>query len=339
MATVQISDVIIPEVYGSYGTVDDTEKTAFVQSGVAVTDGALQAKAASGGHSLHLPFWNDLDPTDEPNLSSDNPATIATPLKITAGEQVARMAYINQWYSSADLAGQIAGSDPNQRIRNRFSTYWQRQFQRRVMASSLGVLADNVANDDGDMVHDISVDVAADITSAQLFARGAFTSAAFSLGDMFESTTVLAVHSVVYQRIIDNDEDVEDVRDSDGTLLYRAYMGRRLIIDDQMPVAPTGTGTGFKYTSILFGRGAIGYGDGNPKVAMETMREGMQGNGGGVEYIGERKDWLIHPAGFAVGSAPSAVAGYTLAQLRLAATWDRVVPRKAVPMAFLITNG
>lgn len=338
MAATRLTDVIIPEVYQTYSTVDDTEKTAFVQSGIAVSNPDLEAKASSGGHTLHLPFWKDLDASAEPNLSSDDPSQLATPQKITAGDQEARMAYLNQWYSAADLAGEMAGSNPMQRIRNRFSVYWQRQFQRRMLAMSSGILADNITSNDGDMVNDISVDDGAQIGAGNLFRRSAFTSAAFTMGDMFESVTAMAVHSVVYNRIIDNDENVEDAKDADGTL-YKLYMGRRLIIDDQMPVVPVTTGTGFKYTSVLFGAGAFGYGDGSALVPVETERRGREGNGGGVEYVGERKSWLIHPFGYKVSTAPANVAGYTLAELKGAVTWERVVERKSVPLAFLVTNG
>lgn len=338
MATVRLSDVIIPEVYNSYSAVDDIEKTAFFQSGVVAQNDMLNQVANSGGHSVELPFWKDLDANQEPNLSSDNPEDKATPNKISTGRQSARVAYLNQWYSAADLAGELAGSSPNERIRARFATYWQRQWQRRAIATTNGVLAGNVANDDSDMVHDISVDDAANITSGQLFKRDAFTGSAFTLGDMVDGLGAIAVHSMVYKRMVDND-DVEFVKDSTGTMRIPIFMGKRVIVDDSMPVVPVTTGTGFKYTSVLFGEGAIGYGEGSPTVPMEVQRQGLEGNGGGVEYIGERKTWIVHPLGFKIASDPASISGFTNAELAAAGTFERVVERKNVPMAFLITNG
>lgn len=338
MATVRLSDVIIPEVYNSYSAVDDIEKTAFFQSGVVTQDAMLNQVANSGGHTVELPFWKDLDANQEPNLSSDNPAEKATPNKIGTGRQSARVAYMNQWYSAADLAGELAGSSPNERIRARFSAYWQRQWQRRAIATANGVLAGNVASNDGDMVHDISVDDGANITSGQLFKRDAFTGAAFTLGDMVDGLGAIAVHSMVYKRMVDND-DIDFVKDSTGTMQIPTFMGKRVIVDDGMPVVPVGTGTGFKYTSVLFGAGAFGYGEGSPTVPMEVERQGLEANGGGVEYIGERKTWIIHPLGFKVASDPSNIAGHTNTELADAGTFERVVERKNIPMAFLISNG
>ena len=336
MATVQLSDVIVPEVYATYTAVDNPEKTAFFESGVAVRNPMLDTKANEGGDRLNVPFWNDLDPDQEPNLSSDNPAASATPQKVTAGKQIAQMAYLNQPYSSTDLAGEIAGSNPMQRVRNRFGRYWMRQWQRRALAPLEGILADNVANDSGDMVEDISIADGNNAAASNLFSRGAFTNAAFTLGDQFESTSAIAVHSVVYKRMVDND-DIEFIPDSNGRLTIPTFMGRRVIVDDGMPVEAGGT-SGFVYTSMLFGEGAIGYGEGSPLNPVETDREPLQGNGGGVDILIERKSWLIHPFGFAVNATPAADS-FSLTELRTAATWDRVVPRKTVPLAFLKTNG
>jgi hypothetical protein len=344
MALVQLTDVVIPEVYLSYQTVDDPELTAFFESGVAVRSAVLDQAANSGGSITHLPFWKDIDPDDEPNYSDDT-TNNADPDKIGTGEQIARIAYLNKGMSAADLVTELAGSDPMLRIRARYSTYWQRQWQRRVIASLVGVLADNVANDGGDMVEDISIADGNAATDANLWSRGAFTNAAFTLGDRFQETSAIAVHSMVYKRMVDND-DIEFIQDSRTSLLIPTFMGRRVIVDDGMPVVAGGT-SGFVYTSILFQNGAVGFGSGSPRVPVEVDRNASGGNGGGIETLWERKTWVAHPYGFkftsntVTGGAATVATGRsaTLANLRLAANWDRVVDRKLVPLAFLKTNG
>jgi hypothetical protein len=337
MAVTRLSDVIEPEVYASYDAVDSPERTAFFDAGVAVRNGALDAKASSGGTILDIPFWNDLDASIEPNYSTDNPADVATPNKIDADLMIARVGYLNQGYSAADLVSEIAGSNPMQRIRNRFGTYWMRQWQRRTLAMFAGIVADNVANDAGDMVEDISIADGDAATDANLFSRSAFVNAAFTLGDRFQDTTAIAVHSMVLKRMIDNDE-VEYLPDSKGQLTIPSFMGRRIIVDDGMPVVAGGT-SGFVYTSILFAPGAIGYGDGNPLVPVEVEREASQGNGGGVETLWERKTWIIHPFGYQFKSVSVTGQTPTWTNLKNAANWDRVVDRKLLPFAFLKSNG
>ena len=335
MATVQLTDVIVPEVYSSYTSVNSPEKTAFVESGIVLSNALLNAKANTGGTTENIPFWNDLDASVAPNLSSDDPTSSATPNKITAGKMVARLAYLNQWYSAADLAGEIAGSNPMERIRNRFGSYWKKQWQKRLIATCNGILADNVANDSGDMVKDVASESMAGQSATTLFNRNAFTDAVYTLGDMAEELTAIGVHSAVMAQMTKND-DIDFIPDSEGRLTIPTYMGLRVIVDDGFTVT-AGTTDGVKYTSVLFGRGAFGYGEGMPTVPVEVERQALQGDGGGVEYIGERKTWILHPFGFANTATPAGESE-SLAELAAAASWNRVVERKNVPLAFLITN-
>lgn len=333
----QIQDVIVPEVYATYTAVDSPEKTAFFDSGVIVRNVMLDSRATSqGGDTYNLPFWNDLDSDLEPDLSddSDNKAAIN---KITAGLQIARSAFVNKNFGSKDIAGELAGSSPMQQVSNRFGTYWMRQWQRRLIATCDGIFADNVANNGGDMVHNVAIEDGDAATEAELFSRTNFTSALFTLGDMASDITAIAVHSVVYKRMVDND-DVDFIPDSQGNATIPTYMGKRIVVDDGMTVVPGAT-SGFKYRSILFGNGAFGYGEGTPEVPMEMDRDPLDGQGGGSGYIMERKTWLLHPFGFAVGTAPANGITYSLAELRQEAAISRVVERKNCPIAFLQTNG
>lgn len=217
-----------------------------------------------------------------------------------------------------------------------------RQWQRRAICSLEGVIADNVANDAGDMVNDISGATNADVAATTLFSREAFTTAAFTSGDNFNDYTAIAVHSVVYKRMVDND-DIAFIPDSNGRLTIPTFMGRTVIVDDGMPfTAAAGTGgtdAAAKYTSFMFAGGLLGYDEGTPKTPVEINREAAQGNGAGVETLWERKSWVIHPFGTQFLSATLTNGSATWAQLRLAANWDRVIDRKNVPFAALITNG
>ena len=335
MANVRLTDVIVPEVYVSYTAVDSPEKTAFVESGIVVQSGLLDEKANTGGDTINIPFWKDLDSAIEPNLSNDDPASYATPNKIATGKQVARLAYLNQWYSGTDLAAEIAGSNAMERVRNRFGSYWKKQWQKRLIASCNGILADNVANDSGDMVIDVAVEAVISQTALTLFNRGSFTDAVYTMGDMAEELTAIGVHSAVMAQMVKND-DIDFIPDSSGKLTIPTYMGLRVIVDDGFTVV-AGATTGYKYTSVLFGTGAFGYGQGTPLNPVETKRDELAANGAGVDFIGERKTWILHPFGFADTGTPAGQS-YTNTELALATTWDRVIERKNVPMGFLVTN-
>lgn len=338
MAETRLVDVVVPEVFNEYMTVDSPELSLFWDSSVVMRNAMLDAHANSGGNVAHIPFWRDLDADNEPNISIDDPAVDSTPDKITAGQQQALVAYLNQSWSAMDLAGELAGSDPVDRIIARVNAYWVRQWQRRLIASVVGVFEDNVANDDGDMVHDIATDAVGAPDPAELFGGAAAIAAEATLGDQIGEVSMIAMHSKVYSRARTLDL-IEFVRESDNNTQFATYGGKPVLVDDGLP-AVAGTER-ISYTTIFFGPGAFGYGEGAPKVPTEVDRNPEKGRGSGLEVLFNRRTWLLHPFGFFFDATFPAepVGGATLAELRDAAPWSRVIDRKNVPLAFLRTNG
>lgn len=337
---IRLSDVFIPAVYGSYTSINNPETSAFVQSGVITTNDFLNAVAGQGGKLVTVPFWKDIDPNLEPNYSNDDPADLAVPNGLGTGTMTARSAWLNQGFAEMDLVAELSNQEPLQQVRNRFGTYWLRAQERRLVATCVGLLADNVANDGGDMIVDISGNAGA----AALFSGDAFIDAAYTMGDQVENLRAIAMHSAVSARL-DKNNEIQTVRASDGTIVVKTYKGRVVIMDDSLPVS--GTGADRVFTSILFGGGAIGFGGvegnvfglgvGSPKTPAAVTRKEEAGNGGGSETIWERRTWMMHPFGFEwiENGAAMAEMSPTLADLRLGAHWSRVVSRKQAPIAFI----
>ncbi|MBA3352281.1 MAG: phage coat protein [Blastocatellia bacterium] len=338
MAVVRLSDAYVADVYNSYTSVNNPETSRFVVAGVVRTSELFTGIARDGGKNVTVPFWLDIDPEIEQNYSNDDPADLAVPNKIGSDTMTARKAWINQGFSAMDLVSELAGSDPLQHIKNRFGTYWTRRFERRVIAQAVGVLADNVANDGGDM----QIDISAAVGDLAKFGSDAFIDAAYTAGDQADQFRAIAVHSSIEARMVKNDE-VVFIPDSKGALTIPTYRGRVVISTDNMPV--TGVGADRIYTSILFGTGAIGFagiegsafgfGQGIPQTPSEVERTPAAGNGGGQETIWERKTWLLHPFGFEWIEGTLVEFSPTDADCRLAAHWNRVVSRKQVPLAFI----
>lgn len=336
MALTQLGDIIDVVVYRDLPQVNGPELSAFFASGVVTRNAMLDEIARAPGKIAELPFWGDLDADDEVNYSSDDPDSNGVTQKIAQGEQIARKAFVNKGWQAADLASELAmGAEAMEAIRARTGVYFLRQWQRRLIATCNGILADNVANNDSDMVHDVAAEAVADQSEETKFSQDAFIEAAFTLGDHAEDVTAIAVHSTVAKQITKLN-GAEDVRDSEGNLLYRAYLGRRIIVDDGLPVI-AGTTDGFKYVSVLFGQGAFGYGEGSPLVPVEVERNGAAGDGGGIETLWERNTWLLHPHGFQQKGTPAGES-FTLAELANATSWSRVLDRKLVKLAFMVTN-
>lgn len=346
MAITTIGDIVTGQtpVLLSYMTQDPVEKTAFFESGI-LTPTPYAAAIANGPSNLaNIPFWKAIDSSIEPNYSNDVYQDIATPRAINTGEMMSRVAYLNEGFGQADLTVELTSQNPLQSIASRMDNFWMRQAQRRLIATSLGIYNDNVSATDA---YHTQNDMVVDVSATLGFDAGAFIDATQTMGDALMGPNgdvlgTIVMHSFVYgqarkQQLIDFQ------RDADNNTMFATYQGYRVVVDDSMTVV--GAGADRKFISIIFGQGAIGYGEGSPTTPVEYERSASRGNGGGVEVLWSRKTWMLHPLGYSFTSAVITGNGSeTIARsaswqdLANATNWNRVVDRKHVPIAFLVTG-
>lgn len=325
MSTTQLADVIQPHEFTQYVTQNSMELSALVQAGIVSRNQVIQSQLSAGAESFTVPFWNDL-PNDEADIVNDDPTDNSTPRKIDAGKQVVRKSFLHGSWSAMNLASELAGSDAIARIQERVASYWERQMQRRLVSSLNGVMADNAANNAGDMILDISAAAGA----LAKFSPAAVIDAAGTMGDQLSNLTGIAMHGDVYRAALKADL-IEFVKPSEGSLALPTFRGLLVVQDDMMPK------TGTDYVTALFGAGAFGYGLSAPSIAAGTEIENLPsaGNGGGQQVLHSRVNLAVHPAGFkwiddvVLGESP------TIAELANVGNWSRVVERRAVPLAFL----
>lgn len=345
--TTRVSDVIVPEIFTPYAQNRTAEKSRIIQSGLVTRSEELDRLLAGGGLTFQVPSFRDLDneadristdtsvPFDHPDATL--PAGVArppNPLKIQTLKEIAvRMNRNNSW-SSSDLAAILAGTDPMERIADLVSSYWTRRLQAAFIATWNGVIADNVANDAGDYVHDISGSAfSAGVTN---FSAEAFLDTSVTMGDSMEDLTAVVVHSVVYNRMQKNNL-IDFIPDSEGRVTIPTFLGREVIVDDGIPR------NGNVYDTWLFGGGATQMGVGTPPVATEVDRKAGGGNGGGQDVLYSRVMWTLHPTGHAwtgtAGDGGPANTGTAADDLDEAASWNRVYPeRKQIKFARLVTR-
>src|SRR5690606_9391777 len=281
----------------------------------------LDAIANGSQGTAEINYWQDLDADEAPNISNDDPDDLGEVGKASQASMTARVLYLNKGYGVADLTAELANTEPMQHIRNRFGTYWTRQWQRYLLGSARGIIASNIANNDGDMVIDAGASISAE----------AFQDAAFTAGDAADQFGAIGVHSVVMNQMVKQDL-IEYLRDSEGRIILATYLGKPVFMDDSLTYAPG------QYLSVFFGNGAFGYGEGTPKMPVELERKPSGGNGGGAEVLWERKTYILQPAGFSWKGANAQSASPTAAQYASAANWERVFDRKQVPFAAVISG-
>jgi hypothetical protein len=334
MAVTQLADIIEPEVWLPYVQKRTTELDALARSGIVVDDPELAALAQGGGTLYNMPFWNDLSGTSD--AAVDNPATESTPAKIGAGKDKARKHFRGKSWSWMDLAGAIAGDDPAMRIADLVAGFWARERLRLLILTLKGVLADNAANDSGDMIFSIANDNAGAVQASEKISSTAILLAAQTMGDASSLLTAIAMHSVLHTELDRQKLIVYDPTDP-ANVGWGTYAGKSVIVDDTCP-AEVGSNR-ITYTSYLFGRGAVGYGRGTPKVPVETFRNPAAGNGSGQETLYTREEFILHPRGIAWTEASVAGATPSDAEIATAANWNRVYDRKLIRLAVLKTNG
>ena len=335
MAVVQLADIIEPSLFTQYVVQKTTELSAFFQSGVVQQTDLMNQLTAAASNTFTVPFWNALAST-EPNVSSDNNASAAVPMNINASSQVGIKQRRNQAWSAMDIVAGVAGSDPMQQIVNGVAGYWSRVLNQNIIAICNGIKAANVAQDSGDMVNDISDDAVGAPGAATLVTGPAVIDTWATLGDHSGDIVAIAMHSVVYHNLQAQDL-ITFVPTSRQELGIPTYLGKAVIVDDSLPAAAQTNQ--IWYTTVLFGRGALAYGEGSPRVPTEIERSALSGDGAGQETLVSRKDFCVHPGGFAWLSASMAGTTPTNAELATAANYDRRFARKNIPIAFLQSNG
>jgi len=334
VALTLLSDVIVPAVFNRYVQVLTAQNSAFVASGVIQENPAFDALLAGGGKTFDLPFFKDLDDT-ESNVSSDQ-GSDATVSNITTGRETAIRQNRNRAWGAADLVEALAGEDIMGAIATRVADYWVRQLERFVIASTQGVVADNIANDSGDMVVNKCIGAAGTPLDQHKFSAEAVIDALQTMGDARESLVAVAMHSVILTRA-EKLNLIDSVPDSEGRIAFKTFLGRRVIVDDTLPAVVNGSNV--EYSVYLYGAGAFAKGNGSPRVPVEVYRLPLAAAGGGTESLISRVEWLVHPRGFRFTSGSLAGQSPTITEMKAAANWDRVFPeRKQVRLAELRVN-
>lgn len=324
-AWTRLSDSIIPSVYAQYSFEAHVQSLELFQSGVLFSDPAITSKLSMGGRSVDMPGWKDLgsDPSEPVN---DDPTDSIELKKIGSRREVAARNMRAQAWGVPDLTAVLAGSDPMKTIIDRQTDYWQRANKKMIIGMLKGVLADNIANDGGDMVHDTNASIVdTDIIDA-----------AYKLGDRADDFKVIWMHSK-QMRVLKKADLIDYVPSSQqGGMMLPYYMGLRCIVDDDIPVASG------EYTAFLLKNKAIMWNElpvnteGGP---LERDRKPRQGHGGGVTELVSRRHMVPHIPGTRFLDASTAGEFATDAELALAANWDRTASSvKSMTFVGLLTT-
>lgn len=329
MAKTLVSDVIVPELWVPYMREQSTELSRLFQSGIIFQDPDVQENVSGGGSIINMPFWQALSGASE-GLSDSGSLTVKN---ISGAQDKAVKHFRGDARSWNHLSKYLSGDDPGQAIANAWANFWNRDMQKTILIPSLtGVFATALASTH---VNDISSeDYNNNGSAANLVSSDAIIDTIGKLGDHWDMVSAIAVHSTVFRKM-QKDDLITFEPISEQDIEIPRFLGREVIVDDGLPTEAGGT-SGTKYTSYVFGDGAVGFGEESldPNEAFESDRDILASD----TVLVTRRHFVMHARGVAFTGSP---AGHTptVSELEDGDNYTKRYEDKNILLTKLVTNG
>lgn len=327
MPITRIEDVIVPELFNKYTINRTMELSAFFQSGIVVNSPEFDSLASEAARTHNMPFFEDLQGESEATLEDVK----MTAKKIGSNKDVSTTILRQNMWAATNLSAALAGADPMRAIGDLVASYWARDMQKELISILKGVFGTFTPSGDGatpiirmsDHILDLTTQKTAD---AKIISAEAFIDACQLLGDAQAQLSGVVMHSATKsylkkRNLIETERDSTDVE-------FETYQGRRVTVDDGCPADKDGV-----YTTYLFGNGAIAYGNGNPEGHVATEVDRDKQTGGGIDYLINRKAFILHPRGIKYTQAVRENVETPLrSELAMAENWEPVYEPKQLRM-------
>ncbi len=330
MPITKIEDVIVPELFNPYVINRTMELSALLQCGIVVNSPEFDRLASEAARTHNMPFFEDLNGESEPTLEDVK----MTAAKIGSNKDVSTTILRQKMWGATNLSAALAGADPMKAIGDLVAGFWARDMQRELIALLTGVFG-TITPEDGEATTRMQ-DHILDLTKMSTAAAKNISAAGILdgcqlLGDAKDQLTGLAMHSATHTYLKKKDL-IETQRDS-SNVEFDTYQGRRVTIDDGCPVE------GGVYTTYLFGSGAIALGNGSPVGHVATEVDRDKQTGGGIDYLINRKAFILHPRGIKyTGAVRANVETPTRAELAMAENWQPVYEPKQLRIVAIKHN-
>lgn len=328
MPITKITDVIVPELFNRYVINRTMELSALVNSGIIVNSPEFDQLASEAARTHNMPFFEDLTGDSEETLEDKK----MTPAKIGSNKDVSTTILRQKMWVATNLSAALAGADPMKAIGDLVAGFWARDMQKELIAFLAGIFGTytpeggTATTPMKEHILDLTTQTSA---AAKIISASAFIDACQLMGDAQGLLTDVAMHSATKaylkkKNLIETERDSTDVE-------FDTYQGRRVTVDDGCPVDEDKT-----YTTYLFSQGAIALGNGSPVGHVATEIDRDKQTGGGIDYLINRKAYILHMRGVAyTGAKREHVETPTRDELRLAENWNPVYESKQLRVVAL----
>lgn len=254
---------------------------------------------------------------------------------------------------SYDITG---GVDFMQNVAEQVAEYWDEQDQALLIKILDGIFA--MSDTAGaefveEHTHDISAVTNSEGVLGYMDATSLNTGMQKAMGDHKQKFSLTLMHSAVATHL-ENLKVLVYLKYNDANGIERdlnigTLNGRMVIVDDDMPVITTGSGTSAvkKYVTYVFGQGAIEYTNCGAKVPAEMARDPYRNGGEDTLITRNRKCFAPYGISF-TGINRISTLSPNDTELADGANWEIVntggnskiyLPHKAIPIARIISLG
>lgn len=312
-----------PEAFGGYvETLPQPNKNELVKSRVIVADENIKnvLSTQTGSYYGTIPFYGRIGGDA---LNYDGNTDITATNMDTFEQSVVAVGRAKAW-TEKDFSVEItAGVNFMDEVAKQVAYYWDDVDTGIILAILKGVFA---MTGDANKVfvdnhtYDITAEVDNEITATTL--NSAIQKAS---GDKRAKFSVVFMHSAVATNL-ENQNLLEYLKYTDKEGVQRAlplatWNGRMVIVDDGMPTEAAADGK-TKYTSYVFGDGAIRFANLGAKVPFEMARDAK--TNGGEDTLYSRRRMCFAPYGVSYIKASQASLSPTNAELENGANWALV---------------
>lgn len=351
MAVNDLTDIYAQDQLDEAMINETTYKSAFLNSGVIEEDGELASFVGMGkGRKITNVGWNDIaDPlttgnaaqatTHNPGYTDDSSTDLIPNSNSTYEYDTVKCIQAYGMGQNEIVKACSFVQDPVSALNGRVTNYWSRVLDMYATYMVKGIYADNVANDSGDMVNDVS--------SSAGISSEAIIDMMQTMGDAAEYGTGTLIMNSKVASVLRKAQLIDAIPSAENSaVMFEYFQGVRVIVSDQMFDDTTCVTAYAKPGALVIGRSTQNI------IPSETYRDPRTGVGSGEEILITRQQFAMGVKGYswqddtvsgsvasgAIGGSGGTKLWPSIADQALAANWDRVVGRKNVKLAFLKTN-
>ena len=344
------------EVFQKYvDRVPNLHLNALLQSGAIVGRPELAASMADqvGGNYLTTPLKGLIGGTP---LNYDGVTNITATNTQTYSHSRVVVGRAKAW-TEKDFSYDITGGvDFMQNVAEQVAEYWDEVDQATIIAILNGVfsMADTAGAEFVDKhTHDVSSVTNTEGILGYMDATTLNTAIQKACGDHKSKFSLTLMHSAVATHL-ENMNVLTYLKYNDANGIQRDLTigqlnGRMVIVDDDMPIITSGSGTSAlnKYVTYVFGQGAIEYTNCGAKVPAEMSRDAATNGGQDTLYSRQRKCWAPYGISF-TGIGEISTLSPTDTELATGTNWELVntggtnkqyLNHKAIPVARILSLG